>query len=1146
MGVRFEVVQSAAPTSSGVQDFTKSGFGTPKAAILIFSNASVSGTDISDAVIGVGITDGIRQFATCGVSQNGVGTANTFSHITNSGCVLLLESSAGGIDGEASFDSWITDGLRINWANPPTSGVLVTAVLINGADLSAYVGDFTSSATIGNSVDITAPNFEPHQLIVLGAGPITSYNTSLSDMHMNLGFVDNGVSIVQCSTNEFSNDAATLGDTRDNVSSIYAASIIIGSDIEISGFDSQGFSAYTRTAAGGYKYPYLALAYGTMISHWVGIVDSPTATGNQSVVSPGFKPQFVLHCPNAVATIDGDRTTDATGAGTFSVGAFTATDGFTTSIEDQDTADPIRARSSTYSNPVKYDSGAGTNLHTASFVSLDPSGWTLNYTVANATVRKWPTLVVEESFPSITNDLDLFVNGYATLNDNIALFIWGRDALSDNLDLFVYGNHVETNDLNLFITTVNVISETTELFINGSTSFSGAINLFTSSSASFNENVDLYIGGLDINSESLDLFLSNKVVQSDINLFIAGPIVDKIKVKITQVVASSGSQDITIPGFDVVKAAIFIIGNPTAAGIPASGIEYSIGITDGIKSRATGFSSEEGLPNSNTQSVGSEDHLLILPEKGGNGFAGSAIFEEWIQDGIRINWDVFPSGDYLLTAIFFGGSHLDAVVDTFSSPSVTGSTINVDVGFEPDQLIGISNGFALNQTIQSLGRISLGFADNSPDVDQGSVTYYSAGNAVIGSPSSIVSSGIFARQITLSSSGNAVQISGFTSSGFIAETVILNGSTEVGFLALKYNDDRQHFVGFVDSPVTSGISEFTNPGFHPLAVCQSLTLLENLNDLTAFNEAGAHGLSVFTQGEEFSHSFSEKSSVTMQNQTLFDDTAINFPDQNGLPSFVASFDQMTASGWKLNFTSVDGSVRKWLVLAIEDPPISPASGQFDLFISGQGETEYWNLFLKTGPNTLNDEINLNIYGSPSGENFNFAGQGIELFLRSELDDSIFPPLLDFVSTLFLRVPSGDLSGSGYWLLFLASDTSTNNNVDLYISTADPFISDSLDLFIARIPDFPAQDGFTPTDTYQTLFLKTTNGAVNDVDLFIFGIPMGSVSGNMDFSVEGIFIFNDVLNLTLNGVSGVINNEAELFIGGIDTVDNNIKLYLRGC
>lgn len=765
---------------------------------------------------------------------------------------------------------------------------------------------------------------------------------------------------------------------------------------------------------------------------------------------------------------------------------------------------------------------------------------------------------------SFSGSINLFIHGFATQTKNLDLIITGHESFNQSLDLFIYGKDTINDQLTLFITSINLASSGLDLFINGKNSITDNLNLFIKGHESSNESLDLFIKGKDSFNNNLDLFIAGPILESanldlfvaaptpvseNINLFISGPVTDKVKVDITQVVVSSGLQNITIPDFGVVKAAIFIIGNPILTGVQASGVQYSIGFTDGIKSRSIGFSSEDNVPDSNTWCVGSEDHLFMLIDKSSSNIFSSAIFDDWIQDGIRINSDVVPVDDYLLTVIFLGGTELKVLVDTFTTPAVTGNSVSVNTDFEPDQLIGLSNGFALDEIVQGLGRLCVGFADNGSGINQGSVTYFSADGATIGSPASIISSGIFARRITLSSLVNSVQIpsgSGFNPSGFIAETVTSNGATSVGFLALKYNDNRDHFVGFVDSPTISGLHEFTNPDFHPLVVMQLLTQLESLDTLVEFNKAGAHGLSVFTEDKEFCHSFSERSSTIMTNDTLFDDQAINFPNHSGLTSFVAPFDSMTASGWKSNFTSVDGTTKKWLALAIEDPIITSVSGQFDLFISGQGETDFWNLFLKTPSNDVNDEINLFIYGSPSGVDLNFVGQGIDLFVQSELEDSIFPPEASGFTSLFLRAAGGDLSSSGYWSLFLKSDTFIYDIIDLYISTLNPSINNSLDLFVARIPDFPAEDGFTPTNNYWTLFLKTIDGAINNIDLFIFGVPIGSINENINCFIEGIFTINDNLNLVIGGISGFIDDNINLYIKGIDGLNDSIKFYIRGC
>lgn len=786
-----------------------------------------------------------------------------------------------------------------------------------------------------------------------------------------------------------------------------------------------------------------------------------------------------------------------------------------------------------------------------------------------------------------TDNLNLFIHGHEPLTTNLNLFIYGKDTITDNLDLFIHGFAQQTNNINLtitghesfnqsldlfipskdtindnltlFISTIDLVgtgldlfiygfdifSDNLDLFVAGNDFLTTSLDLFIQGKDSFDNNLDLFIAGPILESANLDLFIvAPTPVSETMSLFISGPVTDKVKVDIIQVVVSSGLQNITIPDFGVVKAAIFIIGNPTSTGVQASGVQYSIGFTDGIKSRSIGFSSEDNVPDSNTWCVGSEDHLFMLIDKSSNNIFSSAIFDDWIQDGIRINSDITPSGNYLLTAIFLGGSALDVLVDTFITPSVTGNSINVNTVFEPDQLIGLSNGFILDESVEGLGRISIGFADNGTSLNQGSITYFSADNATIGSPASIISSGIFARRITLSSLANSVQISGFTSSGFIASTVTGNGSTSVGFLALKYNDNRDHFVGFIDSPVTSGLHEFTNPDFHPLVAMQLLTQLESLNTLVGFNKAGAHGLGVFTKDKEFCHSFSEKSSTIMTNNTLFDTQAINFPNHSGLTSFIAPFDSFTSSGWKLDFTSVDGTTKKWLVLSIEDPIIPSISGQMNLFISGEGISNSWSLFLKTPGGDIATSRRLIIYGSPSGVTYGFTGKNINLFIKSSHVDSTFPPKMSNTTSLFMKAQDGDLIHNEYWSLFLKSNTVVNNRINLYISTHEKIVNGSLNLFIARIPDYPGQEGYIPININQTLFLKTKDGETDNLDLFVSGASY-TINKNVDCFIEGISIIDDNLNLIIRGILGSINDDIDLYIYGIDIPTKEISFFIRG-
>jgi hypothetical protein len=216
----------------------------------------------------------------------------------------------------------------------------------------------------------------------------------------------------------------------------------------------------------------------------------------------------------------------------------------------------------------------------------------------------------------------------------------------------------------------------------------------------------------------------------------------------------------------------------------------------------------------------------------------------------------------------------------------------------------------------------------------------------------------------------------------------------------------------------------------------------------------------------------------------------------------------------------------------------------DLFIFGYVESILSTLFLKTPDNDIATSRSLHIYGSPSGVSFNFAGQGIDLFVKSSFEDGVYPPTTSAYVSLFMPVLSGSVFSSGYWPLFLASDTSINNGIDLYISTHEKIASGFIDLFIARIPDFPGEEGFTPINTYQTLFLKTIVGETDILDLFVSGV-FATSSDNIDCFIEGVFTINDHLNLVLFGISGIVDNNLDLFIYGIDHPNDSIELFVRG-
>jgi len=389
--------------------FTKSGFGEPKAAIFILSKGYTDGTEEAGASFGMGLTDGTRQYLAMGGSETGRSTTDTYRKMSNTTCAGYMKETDGTIILAGAFSSWPTDGVEILWSTIDgyVAGAIsqMTVVLFGGTDLSARAGTFTSVVPPGDeddSVTISDVGFEAANLVVVSCGSATAFGTLGNGEKLSVGFVDNagGGVVTHASLNMTSADAVGTTDLRNHVSTAYAVAMPQLSDpaVYISDFGVNGFKAWTPAFIGSCVCFYLALKYNSKASHWVGVVDSPSsASGNTSFTNPGFKPQCVIHCPSAVTEVDVDKITDATGAGSFSIAAFDATASGSADIHDKDAVATTLTDNLVDAKPVKFYAGLGlANQWTATFVSFDATGWTLNYTTSLATARKWPTLVIGE------------------------------------------------------------------------------------------------------------------------------------------------------------------------------------------------------------------------------------------------------------------------------------------------------------------------------------------------------------------------------------------------------------------------------------------------------------------------------------------------------------------------------------------------------------------------------------------------------------------------------------------------------------------------------------------------------------------------------------------------------------------------------
>lgn len=385
------------------ETFTKSGLGTPKAAKFIISASFSNAGSQANAILGMGLADGARQFCAMGTSETGIiSGSDSYRRISNTSCIGTLKATDGTLDQDADWSAWVTDGVEILWTtlNLDQAGVIpiMTVILFVGTDLNARVDTFTTFA--GDEVSVTVtPGFPVDDVIVLTCGSTTAFDTTGNGLKLSVGFVDNagGGVVNHAALNMLSTDNVSTTDVRNRISTDSAAAQPGGGpQFSLLNFTATTFDALTMGLGGACIAAYLALGFNGKAKHWVGVVDSPTVAGNRSVTAPGFKPQAVIQCPTVASAIDADVIGDSTGAGSWSIAAFDSATANSINICDSDGVTTSRTESLSDSRPVRSWRGSGTFMHTATFTSFDATGWTLDYAGVDAAVRKWPALAIEE------------------------------------------------------------------------------------------------------------------------------------------------------------------------------------------------------------------------------------------------------------------------------------------------------------------------------------------------------------------------------------------------------------------------------------------------------------------------------------------------------------------------------------------------------------------------------------------------------------------------------------------------------------------------------------------------------------------------------------------------------------------------------
>lgn len=390
------VVQSTAPTTNGgTQDFTSPGFGTPVCALFFASYGTANGTVVDHAMMAIGFSDFTNERALAAGQEDSAGTTDT-GQGTSSHALRTILNTDQTVDG-TSLATTITDGVRLTWADAPPSGYLVTAVMFSAQTVSnCRVGSLIPSTTIGGTASASGFGWQPD--LVMGL----SRNNANANTRWSIGMALNDSGIVQFATGQNSQNGVTTSDVHSvmrNDRLVLNPLSTGGSSMDVTSFDSGGFTVTTRDDVSANEILYLAMKLATGISAKLSTCTSPTVTGAHSCTGTGWRPEAGILLQSIVPSLGVYHSTSADNE-TIGISAGTTVGWFTSSVTDDDGTGTANTASMTDSKPVRLMKD-GADYMTATFTGFQADGADYDYTVVNGTPRFRIALFFEETASAV-------------------------------------------------------------------------------------------------------------------------------------------------------------------------------------------------------------------------------------------------------------------------------------------------------------------------------------------------------------------------------------------------------------------------------------------------------------------------------------------------------------------------------------------------------------------------------------------------------------------------------------------------------------------------------------------------------------------------------------------------------------------------
>jgi hypothetical protein len=374
------------------------------------------------------------------------------------------------------------------------------------------------------------------------------------------------------------------------------------------------------------------------------------------------------------------------------------------------------------------------------------------------------------------------------------------------------------------------------------------------------------------------------------------------------------------------KGCLFIASHNYTLDVKDASLNSSISATDGVTSWACTHSAGDDITISVIAATFTPRTIMIMRDAT-NAYDAYGEFDSFGPDSVSISWTVIPDQSYWLQIIAFAGDD----VQCHAGSLITSQTLDVEV---PVTGVGFEADFVW-WTGTSFGQLNyVGVRDNS--YNHGIIINDRTGGITQNSFYNFADSGSTTSDWNSEASEKYGRVSGidaytfdidqdhemtsFNSDGWGYTPRNFASLHSLGHFSVSFgadDPDIQIWSGWVDSPTSTGVTSYTQPGFEPqflLAAHSSSAALQD--DAVHDSESGTFGFSTHSPSVQACISqAAENDASTMNTQSISSSQSIRLHAGDQTESFVATLDGMTYQGWDWNFTKASPVVRKWLVVA---------------------------------------------------------------------------------------------------------------------------------------------------------------------------------------------------------------------------------------